>query len=279
MSELNRFCGVCGEIVPNSKINGEPIFKKHCDEFTILFTYSRNPKFNNNGEFMGFPFDSENNELYKIHHGRMVEQFFGLFDNGYTLMMFEDLENDVKDFLRYIPLEYYPREKRKEIYSPKLSNLLTIIVARIDEFFRSWEEVQKRFPNKNKKDLKLGDYLVIFNDFLLDSKELMILSTGEFIKPLERRDGTLSWYTDRNLVTHDGYNQRDKGNLDNVIIALGALFILNCEHKDVWRQLVRRNYIKVLNEDYITYPYVTSTLFNYKSSTIRMRYIKSETIC
>lgn len=264
MSERAIFCGVCGKILSTNKEHQE----YHCGERTISFGPNCNPRYNTKNEYIGFMYDGE---LYKAHHGRnIVQLFFGQYDNGYTLMVYEDLENDVKDFLRYIPLEYYPNiEGRKSIYSPKLSNLLAIIVSRIDEFFRSWDIVQKKNADKRKEDFKLGDYFAVFNDLYLDTKEVMLINTGEFFKPLERKNNKISWWIARHDVTHDGYNKRDKGNLDNVIMALGALFILNCEHKDVWRQLVRRGYIKNFEKDTfydIFHPDVTTKLFKYKSS-------------
>jgi len=50
-----------------------------------------------------------------------------MFKSGYTLMLYGILENDVVDFLTYIPLEYYLGDKRKEIFSPRLAEILTRI--------------------------------------------------------------------------------------------------------------------------------------------------------
>ncbi len=47
-----------------------------------------------------------------------------MFKSGYTLKLFRILEDDVVDFLTYIPLEYYSVDERKKIISPKLAELL-----------------------------------------------------------------------------------------------------------------------------------------------------------
>ncbi len=78
-----------------------------------------------------------------------------MYKSGYTLRIYQILENDLVTFLNYIPIEYYKGEKRKEIYSPKLSELLLRIGSQVDIFFRQWNlvhEVYKKNYHKNKND-------------------------------------------------------------------------------------------------------------------------------
>lgn len=190
------------------------------------------------------------------------------YDKGRTLTIFDALERDLLEFLNYIPLEYYPGTERKGIYSPKLENMLLVIGARIDSFFRYWDIVLKKnlkqirlcrpgsFP-KGINKLTFGNYKSIEEDIRLHDRKVVLSYSGEIIRPFnnwdrdipedlseydEERHGPL-WLKAYNNVKHRGYFERKLGNLDNVVISLGALFILNCEHKKVWNYLIDRGYI------------------------------------
>lgn len=184
------------------------------------------------------------------------------YDKGRTLTIFEDIERDLLEFLSYIPLEYYPGLKRKEIHSPKLENMLMIIGSRIDSFFRYWDIVLRKNLEKIRKDksvrkLSFGSYKAIEDDIKLNNTEVILSHTGEIIKPFynwikdfpedlseydEERHGPL-WIKAYNNVKHFGYFDRNLGNLDNAVKALAALFVLNCTKKEVWKALIDREYI------------------------------------
>lgn len=185
------------------------------------------------------------------------------YDKGRTLTIFDDIERDLLEFLRYIPLEYYPGAERKGIYSPDLENMLLVIGSRIDSFFRYWDVVLKknlkqiRDPKQGIDKLTFGNYKSIEEDIRLHNQKVVLSHSGEIIRPFynwnrdipedlneydEERHGPL-WLKAYNNVKHRGYFERKLGNLDNVVKSLGALFILNCEHVEVWNYLMGREYI------------------------------------
>lgn len=197
----------------------------------------------------------------KLENGNM-------YKSGYTVMIFEDLERDVMRFLENVALEYYPdSEDREKIYSPKLSNILINIGSRTDEFFKNWSIViegvvnifKSKNPNISEKELKeklkridIEYYKDIERNkkFILSDIEIFIPRIERPIKPFEdwidwnnKENPCKSWWCAYNNVKHHGYERRSEGNLDNVIKSLGALFILNCLHKDTWTRLIEYGYM------------------------------------
>lgn len=180
-----------------------------------------------------------------------------MYKIGHTLMIYGDLESNVIEFLRYIPLEYYPKDKDRElIYSPKLANILISIGSQIDTFFRNWILVQANchaYSDKEIKKLNFMNYRSVENDVYLSNKKLTI-STEIIITPFDHwcnwkqnkndpsRD-TRCWWNAYNHIKHNSFFYRREGNMNNVIKSLGALFILNCEHEEVWKHLIGRGYI------------------------------------
>lgn len=178
-----------------------------------------------------------------------------IYTSGHTLMMFNTLENDLIEFLKYIPLEYYKESNERElIYSPKLANILMNIGSQIDSFFRYWQKVHDKCKI-GIKDLSFENYKMIEqSDFSLN-KEIYILSIDKRIKPFEIVEtdnkavswkkwngNTNCWWSAYNHVKHNGYYAKKEGNLDYVINSLGALFILNCIHEDLKPLLEKYGY-------------------------------------
>ena len=183
-------------------------------------------------------------------------------------MIFEDLERDAIRFLENVALEYYPdSEDRVKIYSPKLSNILINIGSRIDEFFKNWNVVIEGSKNRLKIEhpnfsenklieklerIDLDYYKDIERNkiFILSDIEVFIPRIEKHIKPFDnwiswnnKENPCKSWWCAYNNVKHHGYERRPEGNLDNVIKSLGALFILNCIHKDVWPLLIKYGFM------------------------------------
>ncbi len=107
-----------------------------------------------------------------------------MYESGYSVNIYKILERDVVDFLNYIPIDYYLGSKRKDIFSPKLAELLLRIGSQIDTFFRNWDIVQEVYNDNHKKPLKSVSVLH-FPDFkiietcgkvLLSDKEIKIIS-------------------------------------------------------------------------------------------------------
>ncbi|MCX9009695.1 MAG: hypothetical protein OIN66_01115 [Candidatus Methanoperedens sp.] len=165
-----------------------------------------------------------------------------MYKSGYSVNIFKILERDVIDFLNYIPIDYYIDSKRKNIYSPRLAELLIRIGSQIDTFFRNWVIVHEIYNKKNKKqlndvyDLKFSNFKDIESDkkVILSNKEIKIIATDEIITPFlywtDKRYPL--WWDAYNKVKHNGFIYKSDGNLLNVIESLSALFLLNCIHNE-----------------------------------------------
>lgn len=169
-----------------------------------------------------------------------------MYKSGYTLRIYQILENDLFTFFNYIPIEYYLGEKRKEIYSPKLSELLLRIGSAVDNFFRNWDIVQSKNNKIDPNKLTIENFKAIEKPCNLSDKEVIIKATHERIKPFKDwnfwKEGDKNWWNAYNHVKHNGFTNKTEGNLFNVIESLSALFLLNCIHKDVKNKLIEYGY-------------------------------------
>ncbi len=190
-----------------------------------------------------------------------------MFKSGYTLMLFKILENDVVDFLTYIPLEYYLGDKRKEIFSPRLAEISTRIGNQVDTFFRNWDIVHSKNIGVDVDDLTFVNFKSIEKTYKLSDEKVKILSTGEIITPFkywnkwEKEDK--NWWNAYNHVKHNGFYYKEEGNLNNVIESLSALFLLNCLHEESKTKLGEYGYRKFdrIMYDALWSSYITSQLF------------------
>lgn len=198
------------------------------------------------------------------------------FRSGHSLKLFQILENDLVEYLKYISIDYYKGDERQKIFSPKLSELLIRIGSQIDIFFRNWDIVHSQNPSVNIKKLKFGNYKAI-NKFINLNDDLLIISeTGEILYPFKdwiKEDPC--WWTAYNKVKHNGFDYKECGNLFNVIESLSALFMLNCLHDELQIKLIEYGYRKVDLDTYDlivrqkndlnpAYPYITSQIFEYE---------------
>jgi len=207
-----------------------------------------------------------------------------MFRDGYTLKLFQILENDLVDYLKYISIDYYLGDERKKIFSPKLSELLIRIGSQIDIFFRNWDIVQSQNLAVSIKDLRFANYKAINRNINLNDEILIISATNEILYPFEdwnKKDP--SWWTAYNNVKHNGFDYKEQGNLFNVIESLSALFLLNCLHDEIQIKLIEYGYRKVDLDTYDlivrqksdfnpAYPYITSQIFEFEKD-IRYPYI------
>lgn len=203
-----------------------------------------------------------------------------MYKSGYSVNIYKILERDVVDFLNYIPIDYYLGNKRKDIFSPKLAELLIRIGSQIDTFFRNWDIVHEVYTIKNQKELK-DVYNLGFNNFrdiethkkvILSDKVIKIIATDEMMIPfLFWMDGRYPlWWDAYNKVKHNGFIYNRNGNLLNVIESLSALFLLNCIHDETEKILIKESCKKLIcySEDPSTgKPLVpiTSELFEFKT--------------
>lgn len=212
-----------------------------------------------------------------------------MYKSGYSLRIYQILENDLINFLNYIPLDYYFGNKRKEIFSPKLSELLIRIGSQVDIFFRNWDivhDVYKQVNNVqivNLKKLDIEKYRDIerVGKIILSDKEIKILSTNEIVTPFEYWTDKRYplWWNAYNKVKHDGFANKEKGNLINVVESLAALFLLNCINKDTKDKLIKYGFRDVSSHEAIQLsaqkvwiipmsPYIISQLFVFKEELI-----------
>jgi hypothetical protein len=171
-----------------------------------------------------------------------------MYESGYSLRMFQILENEIINYFNYIPIEYYLGDKRKDVFSPRLSELLIRICSQIDIFFRNWNAVQSKNPKMHIDKLQFGNYKAI--DMILDDKDnkIKIIYTDEILIPFNNwKINDPAWWTAYNHVKHNGFDHKTEGNLFNVIESLSALFLLNCIHEKTQLQLVKYGYIKIQN--------------------------------
>lgn len=194
-----------------------------------------------------------------------------MYKSGHTLKLYQILENDLANFLHYIPIDYYLDDQWKKIYSPRLAELLIRIGSQVDIFFRYWDIVHAVYKSKNpnKKfnidDLNFGHYkdIEIDGKIVLSNEEINILSSDEDIKPFEfwadRRYPL--WWTSYNNVKHQGFTYKREGDLYNVIESLAALFLINCIHEDTLIKLEEYGYIHISEPRYL---YMKSQLFGYE---------------
>ena len=200
-----------------------------------------------------------------------------MFKSGYSLNLYQIIEEDFMEFLKNISIDYYQGDERKNIYSPKLGELLIRIGSQIDIFFRNWDVVQSHYPGVSIEKLKFGNYKAIEKDINLNDKQITIQSTNEILFPFS--NWTIKdpdWLTAYNNVKHNGYTNKEKGNFFNVIESLAALFLLNCVHEDLKSKLIEYGYRKVDPDTYNIivrdgnyfehggYPFITSQLFEFE---------------
>ncbi len=178
-----------------------------------------------------------------------------MYNSGYSIRMYRILENDLVDFLNYIPAEYYNYDERNKICSPVLSDLMIRIGSQIDIFFRNWDLIQELNPKIIDKDLEFPNYKRIERDekrrMSLKDKEVLFLPTEEVTIPFKnwnkwKNDG--NWWNAYNNVKHNGFKFKEYGNLNKVIESLAALFLLNCLHKKVKLRLINYGYVDITPE-------------------------------
>ena len=188
------------------------------------------------------------------------------FNSGYAIDMYHILEEDFLMFLEYIPLYVYDcKDKRNKVVSPKLSELLVRICYNIDIFLKHLMikkalkpkiidrvNIQRREDKKIKTINKwnMGYYKLAEDELELKDKWMRIIF-GEKIYPFNDWDSkTPKWWTAYNKTKHDGYDMKKLGNMQNVLQALGAFFILICEFNHISRKMLYYDYLAINPEHY-----------------------------
>ena len=113
-----------------------------------------------------------------------------------------------------MPLEIYnTTEKRENVKSPYLADLLIRIGSNIDIFFRKlilsyYPEIDDERKSEKRDYLALKDYKKLEQKFVQHSRKLSackvkIIQTGEYLIPFENWNAkTPNWWTSYNRVKH-----------------------------------------------------------------------------
>lgn len=139
---------------------------------------------------------------------------------------FKLLYKDLEDSFRYVN----PTQDHIKVYSLRYYELL---IRACTEFESICKElvVEHKLSKKNAKEFSIKEYYLLNSHYENKPCETLvgyILSDPFFTLPLDEwREGhTLSWYKDYNKVKHNKSNEFQLANLENVLKAIGALFIM-----------------------------------------------------
>ncbi len=164
---------------------------------------------------------------------------------------YEPLEDTFIDFLSYVP--WTP--KHKEVWSPKLANLLLNIGSIIDSTFRSylkWPTLDtakdiNEIRNDQRKQ-KINGFQKVYDDvYSFSNREVYLLSPAEKLIPWsnwQKQDTPPIWWTAYNKVKHDRFKNIAEANLENTLNALSGLFLVCVILKEIRPYLVDIGIIK-----------------------------------
>lgn len=161
------------------------------------------------------------------------------------------LEEDFIGVTRYVALA----PENRATWSEKIAQLLLLTGAAVDSVFNEIRKSSLLPQTTEVIDLagssepNITDYRRVYEPiFQLSSVEVLVshgLTNYGTIKPFEAFAGNQSpgWWTAYNEVKHEFFQNVQKGTLDNLVRALGGLFVLNILHKDSQQYLIRNSLI------------------------------------
>lgn len=187
---------------------------------------------------------------------------------GYHIDRYYVLEEDLLEFLRFLPLEFYPKySDRLNIKSTYLADLLLRIGSNIDIFFSKYiklfPEIAEKASITSKERTKINGYIklepllklssasVIVNPICHISDEMYPFRMNgensgrtwdEILKPDNNDD---FWWRSYQKIKHKGIF--DKANLDNVLQSIAALLILISYYPHI-QKLEQYSYLKIKSE-------------------------------
>lgn len=213
-------------------------------------------------------------------------------NKNYYWPVYLNLEKELIELTNQIHID----DKQLNVYSVKISELLIRTVVEIEALSKELYLTEGGEKNDDNELYFDTDCLNFLNQkWILDKKELLISSPLFFIDKIEnkvitplfksgkRGSSSSDWQKAYQAVKHNRIKSLEKGNLNNFIKALGALFILNIYYKDVTFQLgdkdVKSKFDSSLNSDIFSVE-VFSTGFNLNLGTFQNNdnYLKSSYI-
>jgi hypothetical protein len=208
------------------------------------------------------------------------------YSKGLNWYTYQTLEKKVLEISRIVAIDNI----NKTTWSEDLANLLILVGSSVDSFFRDMElcsyiqnkqsfiEIKEKIESKKKKTpgkeffWGIGDFYNAYNPIYDLSDHFLIvnpisLSNYDKIKPFENfnkffkkkeknqkgEEVELStWWHDYNGLKHSYYQDfKKRATLENVLEALGSLFLLNCLHVCSQIYLIKNKYFKVSHGSYI----------------------------
>ena len=147
---------------------------------------------------------------------------------------FINLYSDLESTFRFIE----PVNKHLSVYSLRYYELLLRAATEFESVCKN-EIIKNHLSNKNREKLNIEDYFKLEEHFKRISnngpiRQLANWKIGFHFDPILYRqplsnwksDYKLSWYKDYNEVKHNRQQFFEKANLENVLDAIGSLFII-----------------------------------------------------
>jgi len=166
---------------------------------------------------------------------------------------YKSVEDDFIDYLDYVPLT----NKHKEVWSPKLANLLLNICSIIDSIFKyclkgpainSAKHIEEiRTKDKKNKLLSINDFQKVYNDvYKFSDRNVYLLSTEEKLTPWSKWQNQESpdWWRAYNKIKHNRFENKAKATLEYTLYALSGLFLVCVLLKEFRPNLVDMEIIK-----------------------------------
>ncbi|MDX9987574.1 hypothetical protein [Thiothrix unzii] len=163
--------------------------------------------------------------------------------------IYRNLENELKELSNHI----YMNQKQLNVYSVKIADLILRTVAEIENLLKELCHKEGiKFLDKNRRKRKIVNFHEyhekIEEKYLLSKKHVAAiydgfsedLFYGGKILPFKRKEITkngkkikiIPWHQAYNMIKHDRTKNFKLANLENLITAIAALFLLNVYHKD-----------------------------------------------
>jgi len=204
-----------------------------------------------------------------------------IFQRGMSWHTYLNLERDFIDITRYVALD----RNHAGVWSEKISQLLLLTGSTVDSSFKEMgvssflDKFKPVIELQQKPEPNIGDYREAYDPiYQLSGVELRVrygLADYGKINPFQpfAPKNNPAWWNAYNDVKHGFFQSMDKGTLDNLVHALGALFALNILHMDSKKYLSNTGLIRVGYLDrMMIVPMDRSGIWNYlKNSYIGSR--------
>ena len=155
------------------------------------------------------------------------------------------IENEMLEISKYIYITDEPNDSQLKVFSPYIADLLIRVCVEIEaiskELYYNLGEEKKRGDNSLKFDVEC---LKKIDMIYKTSKKMVYVSCPMFnltkdnnrmFRPLNNAHKTqgTAWESAYQAIKHDRYESLSKGNVRNLLHALGALYLLNIYNRNV----------------------------------------------